>query len=145
MENDRLPKLVLTENYPLANMAEECLKGATKTISKTVSAPANIDHRQWSDLAADRDAWNRPQSCCLHLRSLSSRMSPRQKRKERQALAAQVRTDSTLWLLRQTLPIPYRDRIRQSPASLHQTWTISTLIFARRSQAMILKPITNQC
>ena len=99
MEDHRLPKIVLYGELATGHRDIGAPKKRYKDNLKKNLSACHIDHRQWSDLAADRSAWR--STICKAASSFEasrrdSLKEKRKRRKARQAAVAQVPADSTL-------------------------------------------------
>ena len=129
-------------NSPLAIVSR---RGAPKKrfkddLKKSLTT-CNIDHKQWSDLAADRVAWRHTIHQAAAQFEADRRSSLKDKRQRRKARAASTTTPDitlvSLQILLAALSLPHRSG--QPRACLQSTTTWTNLINLRsRSQAMMI-------
>ena len=92
MEDHRLPKIVMFGELASGHRERGAPKKRFKDSLKKSLTACNIDHRQWSDLAADRVAWRHTIHQAAAEFELDRKNSLKDKRKRRKARAASTTT-----------------------------------------------------
>ena len=92
MEDHRLPKIVLYGELSTGHRERGAPKKRFKDSLKRSLTTCNIDHKQWSDLAADRVAWRHTIHQAAAQFEADRRNSLKDKRQRRKAPAASTTT-----------------------------------------------------
>ena len=92
MEDHRLPKIVLYGELSTGHRERGAPKKRFKDSLKRSLTTCNIDHKQWSDLAADRVAWRHTIHQAAAQFEADRRNSLKDKRQRRKARAASTTT-----------------------------------------------------
>ena len=92
MEGHRLPKIAMFGELSTGHRERRAPKKRFKDSLKKSLTTCNIDHRQWSDLAADRVAWHHTIHQAAAQFEVDKKNSLKDKRQRRKSCAASTTT-----------------------------------------------------
>ena len=124
LEDHRLPKIVMFGELSPGHRDRGAPKKRFKGNLKKSLTASNIDHRQWSNLAADRVAWRHTIHQAAAQFELDSKDSLKDKRQRSKARAASTTTPKiSLQSLLTALSLPHRSGQPRARLQSTSTWT----------------------
>ena len=140
VEDHRLPKIVMFGELSTGHRERGAPKKRFKDSLKKSLTTCNIDHRQWSDLAADRVAWRHTIHQAAAQFEVDRKNSLKDKRPRRKTCAASTTTPDkkilSLQPLLTVLSLSHRSGQPRARLQSTSTWT-NFLNLRSRSQAMM--------
>ena len=132
MEDHRLPKIALYGELSSGHRNIGAPKKRYKDTLKKALGACDIDHHQWTTLAADRDTWRQTIHQAVSSVEENRMDILKEKRHRRKTRVASVSIpDLHLQPLQPDMPLPHR--LYQPRACLQATWTTPFLIFVREA------------
>ena len=134
MEDHRLPKIALYGELSSGHRNIGAPKKRYKDTLKKALGACDIDHHQWTTLAADRDTWRQTIHQAVSSVEENRMDSLKEKRHRRKTRVASVSIPDIH--LQPDMPLPHR--LYQPRACLQATWTTPLLNCHSRSHAMMM-------